>query len=269
MPSPFPGMDPYLEHPEIWPDVHLGLIAELRNVLSDSVGARYYVAVEQRSYVLHAEEILLVGRPDVAVVDAGRRGGLEHLRDPGQELSGGTAVAAWPRIVTVPGPEEVRERFLEVRGVASGDVVTVIELLSPWNKRRGSGRDAYLGKRGQILWTRTNLIEIDLLRGGERLPIVPDPGTTDYSILVARGNRRPRADWFPFGVRELIPRLPVPLADGDSEIDVDLRQVLDSVYDRARYEVRVEYSADPVPSLEAENAAWADGLLRQAGRRAP
>ncbi|MBI4614065.1 MAG: DUF4058 family protein [Planctomycetes bacterium] len=259
MHSPFPGMDPYIEHPEIWPDVHHGLIGELRYCLSEAIGARYYVAVEQRSYVLQPQELLLVGRPDVAVVDTGARGA--------QESSGGTAVAARPRTVTVPGPEEVRERYLEVRGVSSGNVVTVIEILSPWNKRRGSGRDAYLGKRGQILWTRTSLIEIDLLRGGERLPIVPQPEAPDYSILIARGDRRPRADLFSFGIRETIPLFPVPLAEGDRDVEADLGRILASVYDRARYGIRVDYRGEPVPPFEGEDARWADRLLREAGRR--
>ena len=121
--------------------------------------------------------------------------------------------------------------------------------------------------------SRTSLVEIDLLRAGERMPAyVRDhsngaPPFYDYRVLVARGDRRPLADLFVFGVRDLIPRVPAPLARGQEGVEVDLRPLIDTIYDALSYDLRIDYTLNPVPPLEGEDAAWADRLLREAGRR--
>jgi hypothetical protein len=129
MPPPFPGMDPYLEHPDLWPDVHNGLIAALRDALSTAVRPLYYVALEERTYLEEPPELILVGRPDLAVV----------ATQPEPPSSGGAGDGGRRVLeVELPTAVPVRETYLEVRGVADGDVVTVIELLSPANKRSGT-----------------------------------------------------------------------------------------------------------------------------------
>ena len=160
MPSPFPGMDPFLEHPDLWPDVHNALIAAMRDVLAPALRPRYYVAIEERAYLEDSSELVLVGRPDFAVVGAGG------------EAGGTTEPVRGARVVEVDLPVAfpVRGTYLEVRGVAGGDVVTVIEILSPGNKRPGTGRRLYLDKRATVLATRTSLVEVDMLRAGERMP---------------------------------------------------------------------------------------------------
>ena len=145
-------------------------------------------------------------------------------------------------------------------------VVTVVELLSPKNKRFGEGRQAYERKRQQVLASVTHLVEIDLLRGGQPLPILGDR-KSDYRILISRGDRRPSADLYAFGVRQEIPRFFLPLALGDVEPLVDLQTLLKGIYDRARYHLAVDYQKQTQPPLSEEDATWADVLMQEKGLR--
>lgn len=257
MPSPFPGMDPYLEHPEHWRNVHASLIIELRNRLARVLAPRYFVSVEQREYFIGPGELKLVGLPDAALVETGL------AAEPERAFPSSVGVA--PRIVTLPIPEEVRERYLEVRETGTGKVVTVLELLSLTNKRPGIGRELYQKKRGEILMTLTHLVELDLLRAGARLPVEPEDVRGDYRIIVSRSRHRPKADLYSFSVRDVIPPFPLPLARGEPELEVELKSVHEAVYDQARYDLVIDYSADPVPPLEEDDAGWARTLLADKG----
>jgi len=253
MPTPFPGMDPYLEHPALWPDVHNSLIAAIRDEMAARVAPRYYIGLEQRAFLVLPDDLVPVGRPDLAVIS---RHPARPRADPAQ-AEGGAAVLD----VDVPVTEEIRETFLELREVATGRLVTVIEVLSPTNKLNARGRDEYEQKRQQIFDTRTNLVEIDLLRAGEPLPVIGEPVRSDYRILVSRGARRPRAKLYAFGLRQPIPAFPLPLLPGEPEPPVDLNAVLHALYDRARFDLRLDYARPPVPPLDEADAAWARGLL--------
>ena len=248
MPPPFPGMDPYLEHPGLWPDVHNGLISALRDELSPAVRPLYYVALEERVYLEEPPELLLVGRPDVTVVSTE-----PETQSPRRAPDGGRRVLE----VELPAAIPARETYLEVRGVEEGDVVTVIELLSPANKRPGTGRRLYVEKRGVVLATWTSLVEIDLLRGGDPMPMLGPRIQSDYRMLVGRGWRRPKAELIAFGVRDTLPSLTVPLRRNDPEPRIDLGRVLHALYDRASYDLRINYRVPPVPPLEGDDAAWA------------
>ena len=157
-------------------------------------------------------------------------------------------------------PEEVRERYLEIREVAKGQVVTVLEVLSPKTKRTGVGRTTYERKGQQVLSSATHFIEIDLLRGGTRMLLVGIPSST-YYILVSRADRRPIADLYAFSLREEIPIVSLPLASNEPEPELDLQELFNGVYDRAGLDLVIDYTKSPIPAL-AENAAWADALLR-------
>jgi hypothetical protein len=180
----FPGMNPYLEDPEIWVELHSWLIVQLARSLNPQLTPKYRAAVEKRVY----SDTILVGIPDVSVFAKGRT-------QP--DVIAATVTAVSPQRVTVPMREEVRESYLEIREVATGQVVTVIELLSPKNKRPGEGRNHYNAKRNQVLNSATNLIEIDLLRVGES-PLILEIAESDYRILVSRASIRPAADLYPF-----------------------------------------------------------------------
>jgi hypothetical protein len=252
-------VDPYLEDPDLWPDVHNGLIAALRDHLSPVLRPNYYVALEERTYLEEPGELVLVGRPDLTVVNGGA-GGAEQTATRGPT----------PAVVEVDLPiaAQVRETFLEVRTTREGDVVTVVEVLSPANKRSGAGRRLYLDKRELILSTRTNLVELDLLRAGEPMPTRGARVRSDYSILVSRGHRRPKADLIPFGVRDSIPRFPLPLRRGEDEPMVDVGTVLHALYERAGYDLRIDYDGDPIPPLAPADHDWARALVRERGTRA-
>jgi len=253
-------MDPYLEHPGLWPDVHQRLIVAIANTLAPMLRPRYRVAIKQRVYVASMESLLFLCRPDVSVLST---------KPPARPPTGApaTLTAAKPLTVEVPLPDHLREGYLEVRDVASGQVVTVLEILSPTNKYPGEGRRLYEEKRLQVLGTRTHLVEVDLLRGGEPMTMWGDGRSHHYRILVTRSERRPQAALYAFDLPQPIPSFSLPLRKGDTEPPVDLGALLHDLYDRAGYDLAVDYTTEPVPPLEGETAAWVDRLLRERGLR--
>lgn len=257
MPTPFPGMDPYLERAGLWPDVHNGLIAAVRDYLAPLLRPRYFVSIEERTYTVAPDDLVFAGRADVAVVER-----LGDPADPALIAPDGDTV-----VVDVPVLDEIRETFLEIRSTESERVVTVLEILSPTNKRAGEGRDQYTEKRSRIFSTRTNLVEIDLLRAGEPMPVLRWNGRSDYRILVSRGALRPKAQLLPFSVRQVVPSFQLPLLRGDDEPQLELGSLLHALYDRAGYDLRVDYRAEAEPPLTGAAAEWADGLLKAAGLR--
>ena len=261
MPSPFPGMDPYLEHPEIWPGVHLLLIAALAEFLSPQLRPKYSVSVEVRMYQTSGEQSLLVGIPDVSIQSSVR----DSERQPSQVAV--STPPPKPIRVTVPVPETIRQGYLEIREVATKKVITAIEVLSPVNKRPGKGRQTYENKREQVLASSTHLVEIDLLRSWEPMPLLANSSQSHYRILVSRGDCRPSADLYAFNLRDAIPPFPLPLRAGDPEPIIDLKLLLSDIYDRTAYDLKVDYTLDPVPSLSATDAAWANALLTEKGLR--
>ncbi|MGH2415995.1 MAG: DUF4058 family protein, partial [Microcystaceae cyanobacterium] len=162
--------------------------------------------------------------------------------------------------VRVPTPEEVIERYLEVRATQSKELITIIEILSPKNKRSKEGRAAYESKRQKILGSSTHLVEIDLIRQRKPMPIL---GTTDtgYRILVSRSHSRPNADLYPFDLKDQIPVFPVPLREEEVEPVVDLQRLLNEVYERARFDLAIDYSQPVKPSLSPEEIAWVAEIL--------
>ena len=256
MPTPFPGMDPYLERSDIWPDVHNRLIVALADDLAPRLRPRYYVAIEERTYTVEPDDLRLTGCTDVAVVGSTRSASApaaEHAE------SGGV-------MVLVDMPDQIRETYLEVR-FASGEVITVIEVLSPTNKRPGEGRGLYLRKRRSVLDSFRHLVEIDLLRAGEPMPVSGWAGQSDYRLLISRDNRRPRALLLPFDIRQAIPNFVLPLKPEDPEPVVDLGQLLHALYDRSGYDLRLDYRAEADPPLTGDDAVWADGVLHESGLR--
>ena len=119
----------------------------------------------------------------------------------------------------------------------------------------------------EVLASRTHLVEIDLVRAGEPMPIMGDGRTSAYRMLVSRGVCRSNATLYAFGVLQPIPPFSLPLKPTDQEPTVNIGQILHHLYDRASYDLRLEYKGDPVPPLPAAEAVWANELLRQKGLR--
>ncbi|MCC5640068.1 DUF4058 family protein [Nostoc sp. CHAB 5844] len=249
MPSPFPGMNPYLENSEIWSEFHSRMIVAVADALDDCLSRDYRVAVEKRVYLSEAGESILVGIPDVSVTAATPK------TNPDTNL----ATVVQPLNIEIPIAQEVQERFLEIREVTTGRVITTIELLSAKNKRSGEGRIAYLQKRQKILTSATHLIEIDLLRGGEPLPMIGKVAS-DYRILISRSPQRPKAQLYAFNLRQPIPAFPIPLREGEAEPLLELQPLLHCVYDRARLELAINYNLPCSPKLLIEDEAWLQSL---------
>lgn len=262
MPSPFPGMDPYLEGPGIWPDVHASLIIAVRDDLIPRLEPEYYVAVEERLSITLAEGAEKTVVPDVAVIAA------PEPAPPAGGLAVVTLVAAAAQTVTVPLYETVRETYLEIRDAEQNELITSIEILSPGNKRSGPKRREYEDKRRSVFEARASLVEIDLLRAGKPMAMQPSP-PADYRILVLAGWEYPRARLFAFNLPQPIPDVPVPLREEEAPVPLPLGRLLNEVYDRARYARRVRYDgAPPDPTLSPGGMAWLDARLREQGRRA-
>lgn len=261
MPSPFPGVDPYLEHPDFWPGIHNLLIGEIARFLSPQLRPKYRVAVEVRMYETSGENSVGVGIPDLTVQ---RRA---TASNPSMANIAVLSQTAQPVTVTLPIPEIIKEAYLEIRQVETREVVTTIEILSPTNKRPGKGRQMYEKKREKILSSRTHLIEIDLLRRGEPMPIFGNNLDSQYRILVCRGNRLPSGDMYAFNIQDSIPAFSVPLRPEDLEPIVDLQMLFNQVYDIAGYDMEIDYCREPLPALSETDAAWADAWLRDRGLR--
>jgi Protein of unknown function (DUF4058) len=225
MPSPFPGMNPYLE--AIWHDFHERFLPAAAAHLVPQVRPRYIVLIDENVYLhdIPQEERRLIGRPDLSVV---RGGGATTL-------AAVASVMEAPALVLLPEQDVESLSYLNVLDRESREVVTVVELLSPTNKRPGEHRAQYLAKRSAVRQSDAHLVEIDLLRGGQPMPAEGRPECT-YSVLVSRADRRPQADFWPFGLRDPLPIVPVPLRPGDANARLDLRAILDRIYDESAYE---------------------------------
>ena len=265
MPSPFPGMNPYLEHPDFWQETHNRLIIAIADSIMPQIRPKYEIAIEKRIYQINDsndnnEDSLLVGIPDVAIK---RQPNTPDI--PTRSIA--TATLTVPTTVKVPAPEKIKQTYLEVREMATRQVVTAIEILSPVNKRSGDGRITYLKKRQSILGSLTHLVEIDLLRRGEPMPVLNNSIQSDYRVLVSRSNRRPMAELYAFNLSDSLPVFLLPLREEDVEPIVNLPELFAGVYDRAGYDYRIDYDRDPIPSLSEQNLAWAKELLQATGLR--
>jgi hypothetical protein len=257
MPSPFPGMDPFVENQE-WEDFHTRFNTQLADTLAPGVEPRYIVRVERRVYVEHpgddTEEFDRFRIADVAVRSAAEEGG-------SLSTAGGTATAIAPIECELPLPQERRETYLVVRERETMQVVTVIETLSPANKRAGGdGRREYLAKREKVLQSNSHLVELDLLRGGERLPLLTPLPPGDYYAIVSRAGRRPRAQLYAWTLRQPLPSVPIPLKRGDPDVPLDLQTAFTTVYDRARYRLSIDYNAPLSLPLNEGDFHWAKNL---------
>lgn len=248
-------MNPYLEQESAWHTFHERFCTRLADELVARTSARYYVKLDENVFLheLPAEDRRLLGRPDVML--------LETRRDA-SPATAATSVLAAPAYANLPSIDVERLTNVEIRDSASHRLITAIELLSPTNKRPGSDRTQYLAKRGRLLAEGVNLVEIDLLRGGPRMPADSIPAC-DYLVMVARASEWPRAGLWPVQLREPLPIIPIPLAEPDPDIPVKLQELFQSVYAAGGYD-RFIYSASPEPPLDPRDREWANGLVGQA-----
>ena len=268
MPSPFPGMDPHLEHPDIFPDFHDRFVTYVSDAIQLQLPEPYYAALGRRAWIEVSErfvgtdvDVLAPRRPQEAQAESG--GGAAVVARP----------ATQPLVIHVPHDERV-EPLVEIcmgRG-SERRLVTAIELLSLTNKTPGEhGRDLYLRKQQEILQGKVHLVEIDLLRGGRHTTAVPwdrleaKTGRFDYHASIHHFDNL--EDYFVYPVRltDPLPEIAVPLLPGDEAVSLNLQAVFLRTYDAGPYKREIDYREDtPVPPLSAEQLEWSAELASKA-----
>lgn len=261
MPSPFPGMNPYLEHPSTWPNVHHRLITAIAISLASQLLPKYQILIEERIYQISDVDSLLVGIPDAVVK---RTQNTTNLTTANVAVS---SLPTQPITVILPIPEKIKQGHIEIRDIATTRVVTAIEVLSPVNKRSGEGRIKYETKRQKLLGSSVHLVEIDLLRSWQSMPNLSNHIQSHYRILVSRHEDRPQADLYAFNLSDLIPTFPLPLQSEDREPLINLQALFAQVYEQSGYDFVIDYNREFVPPLLEKDAAWVDKLLREQGLR--
>jgi hypothetical protein len=257
MPSPFPGMDPYIEACGLWADFHNHFIEQISWQLADVAPPRYVIRTAERSYLVLVESEGKTKHPflpdvSIATPRTPRKGGKK----------GGTAVAeaasqTSPHLLRAFVTEEHREKFIEIYETDPElRLVTTIEVLSPSNKQTGEGRDLYLRKRQSLLLSDGNLVELDLLRDGQRMPMLDPWPKSPYVLMVARGRMNSFCQVWEGSFQEPLPPIPVPLAKPDADLSLNLQPIIDAVYRRYRYEQSINYETALKPPLSQAEAAW-------------
>lgn len=254
----FPGMDPYLEEPALWPGVHNAAAVYLAEQLQPRLRPRYIASLEERVFVEETDRNIV---PDVLL-----------KRRQSQQTGGSVAVleSDAPELVRVAGLE-IHESYVTILDRQSGQkVVTVIELVSPSNKYAGRGRKSYRTKQREVLASDAHLVEIDLLRAGRHVVRVPERevralGPYDYLVCVNRADDlREDYEVYRRTVRQPLPKIRVPLADGDPDVALDLQAVVARAYDAGAYRERLAYDRPCVPPLSPDDQAWANDVIRAA-----
>ncbi len=264
MKSPFLGMDPYIEACGLWEDFHSHLIEKLSEMLAAAVPENYIVRSGERAYIVLAQN---EGKeehpfkPDVSVTSRSlptSRGeesavALEEPATEGEPLTLRALMAT-----------EFRESFIDIyQADEERRLVTSLEVLSPSNKRRGSvGWEQYLRKRQALLLGEANLVEIDLLRGGQRMPMIDSWPDSIYTLLVCHRERAPYCRVWRAHFQHRLPIIPVPLSRPDPDIPLDLQPIIDAIYQRWRYDRDIDYTRPLQPPLKPEQAAWLEEQLR-------
>jgi hypothetical protein len=252
MPSPFPGMNPYLEQERYWNSFHQQFCIHCMEALVTLLHPNFLVRLEDYVYIheLPEDDRRPVGRPDVSVT---------RNPVPAESRTAGATLQAPIRGRVLPAVDVERLSRIVVRDRDDQEVIAVVELLSPSNKKTGPDREQYLGKRRELLNSPAHLVEIDLLRGWPRLPIEDLPDC-DYYVMVSRAEQRPEVGLWPLRLRDPLPPVPVPLRPPHADVVLDLQLLLHEVYDRGGYGAYV-YRGAPQPRLHPEDEAWARPFL--------
>jgi hypothetical protein len=253
-------MDPYLEAPRHWKQVHTQLIVKIQEFLAPKLRPNYYIEIEESTHLTVIPPIngdddkTRVGIPDGIIL--GTSG-----HQPTSQASAVKPLTVAPLSVELPVPIEIKHRYLQVRRNTDNEVITLIELLSPVNKLDQRGREKYLTKRLKILSHWTSLVEIDLLRAGEPMPMYTNQ-SSDYRLLIRQGWRESRADLYLFNIPDPIPDLPIPLQKGDDMPIIPLNQILHDLYQVIGYGYRIDYhQKPPPPRVSPEMLAWIEGQV--------
>jgi hypothetical protein len=259
--NPFPGMNPFME--QRWRDVRVRLIGFSLEALGSELPDNYTAIGEEHVNVTGGASRTY--HPDVAIMEESWKRGLPPVWTPDHDAALESSVAK-PVVVQV---ESVPERWVEVRN-DNGELVTVIEIISPTN--RDSGRGAYITKRNDLIAANVNIVEIDLLRAGRRLVDMdpyaygeqfPDAGE-HYTVCTTRAGFADRREIYICKLRERLPVIRIPLRLGDPDVPLDIQQMVDRCYATGRY-WKLDYKRSLEPALPADDQNWISEKLRAAG----
>ena len=263
MESPFPGMDPFIEGAGIWQDFHQDLASEIRTQLNQQITPGYFAGL-----IPH----MVYDTIEIATLPSSPRPRPQIIQPDVGVFQNSPFPSGRPAVMELDAPSsqgkirldvQLRWAGVEVRDAKDGTLITAIEILSPVNKRPGhKAQIDYLRKRRDIFRTQVHLIEIDLLRGGERLPLDSDLPEAPYYVFLSREEQRPFIDIWAVQLQSRLPRFPVPLRHPDPDAKLDLDAAVKSVYQRGAYRTRINYrNRVPAPPLSPEQAAWVETLL--------
>jgi len=254
MPSPFPGVDPFLEASGLWEGFHERLIIHLSDLLSERVPRRYWVNIQERITSIGLPE----GERHQFVADIGVSAINGHPTT-GDRPTGSIATME-PVTRTMKYEEPARESYLEILRLPERQIVTVIEILSPSNKEL-PGRELYKKKRESLLNQFVHVVEIDFLIQGTRLPTNEPLPDADYFAFVARADQRPRCEVYPWLLPQLLPTIPIPLQDPDPDINLDLGALWNHAFTRGRYDEVLRYSAGPPAFVRPADRDWVSSIV--------
>lgn len=248
MPSPFPGMDPYLESPAFWPDFHARFIIHWSEALADRLADHYEVRIDERVNLveLHPEKIRRF-RPDVAVTQGERSPGIVPAPSGLSTLE--------PVAIPLLIDEDLRETYIEILHRPDRSLVAVLELLSPY-KNEEPDRSTYLARRNALLHHDVHLVELDLLLDGQRIPLAGPYPPGNYFALVADATQRPTCHVYAWTMRQPLPSIPIPLRAPDPAVWLDLAAILAVTYERGRYARAIDYTQPPSVALQGDDLDW-------------
>ncbi len=264
MKSPFPGMDPYLERH--WRDVHARLIIYACDQMQRRLPGQLLARVEERVFVeSDDEERPRSIYPDLRVVEHGRPSAGTAVAEPGVEI-------AEPWLIHTRPSDSFTETFIEIIDANSGGrVITVIEFLSQANKQPGEGQDKYRQKQEEMRLGKVNLVEIDLLRSGQRVFMVPPQEVppdrrTLYQACIWRARKPSTWEHYTFPLNKPLPAIPIPLRKQDNDVLLHLQPLIEQCYENGRYR-NLDYGRPLDPPLTGDDAVWTEQLLRDANGR--
>ena len=253
----FPGMNPYLEHPDLWPAIHPQFVTALAKLLQKEVSDRYRVVIRRRVYRVSGEDSIVVGQSD-------------HNRPTANQSVHLAAKQPIPTYIAVP--QTIQDYYIEIVDGHIGRTITILEVLTPQKKRPGRGRKNYEQRCEAIFGSDTHFVEIDLLRGWEPISAYT-PGDVDYRVLVSRSDQRPKADLYAWQVNTPIPPVTFPLSCFQDDVGaqayctVDLKPALDQAYIESECKLLIDYERPPIPPLPSESNSWLSMVLERAGLR--
>jgi hypothetical protein len=260
-------MDPYLESHNLWPDVHNRLISIFAEQLAPQLAPKYVAELQTQLIIGQLGQDPKGALPDISITrtDSQSFDSQSFDSESDNDEDGDTAVAVKPSkvIMKVPSLVPIELTSIYVRRVEGEELITVIELLSPVNKHQGKERHKYIVKRLSFFDSAIHLVELDLLREGPRMPFEGKVPDCDYLLMVSRSYQRPDCEAWPLSVRDPLPVLPVPVHLPDRDVQLDVGQALRVAYERARYDLRINYSVPPVPRLRTSDAEWARSLIEK------